>query len=583
MSFKVDSMYAEALANWALLLNCETKVGQMVTNLQTNRETRKIGDLQEPRIIGAAKITEGQEKQWVENIERDVFPKYNLDRRDLLRGTFKYITMGAVFGLLMTLSERTGYWQAYQEVRAAAPPGVTLAPDWIDYASLTSDPSLSAGRAWFRSDVRQIVYSPDGVVARYLSPEQSANYLVFIDAADSNKIKARNGLTGAIDYSGTDAATVIQAALNALNTAGNGGSVFIREGQYFISKTLTVYSGLSIEGVRSSGFTYAGTSSTACGLYAGGTTLYNLNNDVSYTSTVDCFVATSINPSLTIRNLRLEGFRKAIALGSQDNYASKLDLENIEAYGCVVGFEITNLYRSLLVNLYAHSCQTGLHIINNFLNWNAGNSVITYPKVGGYVAADLAGIIIENTNRTGNGMMNLLTINHPEVILSGLTTPTAAIKLNGYSGNPLAFITITDTDLEGTSLTAGISASYVSSSYFTSHYVSNSVPFFTGSTVNRSVITEIQSGSGGITLTASTGNEIHELGGNPLSIAYSGQNKVITANSNGSDVWNTDLDFTAATKYPNLVGVSASTQANPTYAKIKVGGVVKRILCWDDA
>lgn len=39
---------------------------------------------------------------------------------------------------------------------------VKINPDSIDLAQLTADPSLAAGRVWFRSDEGKLYYSPDG-------------------------------------------------------------------------------------------------------------------------------------------------------------------------------------------------------------------------------------------------------------------------------------------------------------------------------------------------------------------------------------------------------------------------------------
>jgi hypothetical protein len=74
--------------------------------------------------------------------------------------------------------------------------------------------------------------STDGVSFVNLPDRKEASYTIFIDANDSNKIKALNGTTGAIDYLGTNAATVNNAALAALTS---GGKILIREGVYDIS------------------------------------------------------------------------------------------------------------------------------------------------------------------------------------------------------------------------------------------------------------------------------------------------------------------------------------------------------------
>jgi hypothetical protein len=61
-------------------------------------------------------------------------------------------------------------------------------------------------------------------------------YVIYTDANDSNKIKAHNTVTGAIDSSNADAATVIQYAIN---NASYGG-VFITKGTYALSTTVAV-------------------------------------------------------------------------------------------------------------------------------------------------------------------------------------------------------------------------------------------------------------------------------------------------------------------------------------------------------
>jgi hypothetical protein len=72
--------------------------------------------------------------------------------------------------------------------------------------------------------------------------QTEASYIVF---TDGTTIKARNGKTGAIDFSGSDASTVIQSAINALT---NGGKIFIKSGTYQLSTRLTLISNLSLEG-----------------------------------------------------------------------------------------------------------------------------------------------------------------------------------------------------------------------------------------------------------------------------------------------------------------------------------------------
>ncbi len=69
------------------------------------------------------------------------------------------------------------------------------------------------------------------------------SYIIYIDA--TGKINARNGATGAIDYSGTDAATVIQSAITALTS---GGEVFIKRGTYQITRAISLRSLVYMDG-----------------------------------------------------------------------------------------------------------------------------------------------------------------------------------------------------------------------------------------------------------------------------------------------------------------------------------------------
>lgn len=83
---------------------------------------------------------------------------------------------------------------------------------------------------------------------------QPYSYLIFYDSA-AGLYEAMNGTTGATDYSGTNAATVIQAAISGAPT---GGSVYIQVGTYSGTGSVTNTNGLSIiaqGGAAFSGFT----------------------------------------------------------------------------------------------------------------------------------------------------------------------------------------------------------------------------------------------------------------------------------------------------------------------------------------
>lgn len=75
----------------------------------------------------------------------------------------------------------------------------------------------------------------DGAVSTFRIP---ASYLIY---KTGSTYYARNGQTSAIDYSGTDAATVMNDAAATLRTAG-GGRIFVRAGQYDITSILDLCS-----------------------------------------------------------------------------------------------------------------------------------------------------------------------------------------------------------------------------------------------------------------------------------------------------------------------------------------------------
>ena len=62
------------------------------------------------------------------------------------------------------------------------------------------------------------------------SQEETVSYTIYVNG---DTYYARNGSTGEIDYSGTNASTVIQSAVNALS---NGGRVFLKQGTYLLKK-----------------------------------------------------------------------------------------------------------------------------------------------------------------------------------------------------------------------------------------------------------------------------------------------------------------------------------------------------------
>jgi parallel beta-helix repeat protein len=76
-----------------------------------------------------------------------------------------------------------------------------------------------------------------------------ASYIIY---KEGDMIYAKNGRTGAIEFSGTDASAVIQAAINALS---NGGKILIKKDTYHIGSEITLKPFITIEGEGWSGRT----------------------------------------------------------------------------------------------------------------------------------------------------------------------------------------------------------------------------------------------------------------------------------------------------------------------------------------
>ena len=85
-----------------------------------------------------------------------------------------------------------------------------------------------------------------GMIGRPITSEAviaPASYIIY---KDGTTYYAQNGQTGVNDYSGTDASTVIQSAINALGT--NGGKIFIKAGTYTLSTSIIFQKNQTIVG-----------------------------------------------------------------------------------------------------------------------------------------------------------------------------------------------------------------------------------------------------------------------------------------------------------------------------------------------
>jgi parallel beta-helix repeat protein len=87
------------------------------------------------------------------------------------------------------------------------------------------------------------VFSQGQSSSVFETPTDSFSYLVWVD---SGTYYAKNGLTGAIDFYGSAALTVIQSAINTLTW---GGTIFLLKGTYELDDALgLVFNSLALEG-----------------------------------------------------------------------------------------------------------------------------------------------------------------------------------------------------------------------------------------------------------------------------------------------------------------------------------------------
>ena len=74
-------------------------------------------------------------------------------------------------------------------------------------------------------------------------PESEASYIIFID---NSTIYVKNGTTGQIDYSGTNASDIIQNVINAVSI--NGGLLSFKEGTYNFDTVIYIHSNIWFQG-----------------------------------------------------------------------------------------------------------------------------------------------------------------------------------------------------------------------------------------------------------------------------------------------------------------------------------------------
>jgi parallel beta-helix repeat protein len=214
------------------------------------------------------------------------------------------------------------------------------------------------------------------VVILYRPPlQETRNYIVL--AGNTNQIIALNGATGHIDFSGTDARTVIQSAIDALK---QGGTIHLKEGMYSLSRNpawtnaAIVFSGVT-------NLTFEG---------EGNRTILR----VAEGANVDAILIQGSTNAIVIRNMEIDGNK---AQQTSEHHGVEIDGGTADAVSDV-----------LIERLYVHDTygtgiwiqrSSNIRIYNNLVTSNRGMDKNS-QGIKVYNATHV--VIKDNTVRNGN-------------------------------------------------------------------------------------------------------------------------------------------------------------------------------------
>jgi len=285
-------------------------------------------------------------------------------------------------------------------------------------------------------------YPPQGIVPRGVR-EETASYVVFKVGA---MYYAKNGRTGQIEFSGTDASTVIQSAIDALT---DGGRIFIKKGTYELSTFLEIKtSGIILEGEGYQTF-----------LKMIGTPAWTINVHGT---------ASSFIKRVQIRNMRVLGNSAAGGgAGVTFYYAEECKAERlwvedadigialgIDAWGevhysmvinCVItnnkyeaiylsGTSTANGKRNIAIgNVIYAELQHGIHLAYQEKSVAMGN-VILDPAKNGIRIADCVGCVIIGNTIYSSGEQGILLagVSYNNIIKGNIVDTTDTTNLGGY-------------------------------------------------------------------------------------------------------------------------------------------------------
>jgi len=224
-----------------------------------------------------------------------------------------------------------------------------------------------------------------------------ASYIIF---QEDGRVKARNGTTGVIEFSGTDAAEVIQAAWDSLTA---GGKIFLRNGTYLCGSALVLDSEAGNHPVLE------GEDQFETVVKAGEdfTRLLDMRN----------------SGFVTVKNLCIDGDNRvtyAVDMTHASQVYTENMLSNVQIKNAANGLELSNTDGNRFFNV-----QT-LNISARGVTWETGASGGLHTFIGCILDGDTAGL----DTRNGTVDVYLIACSFGAV---NIRNPSKVFVISGYS------------------------------------------------------------------------------------------------------------------------------------------------------
>jgi parallel beta-helix repeat protein len=219
------------------------------------------------------------------------------------------------------------------------------------------------------------------------SLEKTASYII---RNNNGTIEAINGSTGKIDYSGTDASTVIQSAINALTS---GGKIFIKQGTYYLNTGLICSKPIEVEMEKDGYFRANATPMTMLKLQSGATR--SILKNVRLYSPLSGVVGIEVN---TCDFVRIYNAYIYLTSGGSSRGIYAVDVNDLTVRDCYV------LRASYGIGIYKSALSTMYN--NKILNNHVENITILGIHAQYCSELEIKGNVIKNTNDNGIDVLN---------------------------------------------------------------------------------------------------------------------------------------------------------------------------------